>query len=76
MKQIIQHFNRLPLPYRMQAISNTSNDTLFFPTTTLKEALVIAFIWSNTNEGQNYWKNVYELAKVLDSSNQDLEQAC
>jgi len=66
MMQIIQYLNLLPYPYRMQAISNTSNDTLFHTAESLREALLIAFIWGNTAEGHSYWKEVFEMARAID----------
>jgi len=50
----------------MQAISNTSNDTLFHTAESLREALLIAFIWGNTAEGHSYWKEVFEMARAID----------
>ena len=63
MKTIREWLNELPEPIRSRAIRNTENesDTLLDTITDVnfKNALWVAFIWSNTPEGHNYWGSVH-----------------
>jgi hypothetical protein len=55
---IQDYFNRLPEPYRTQAIRNTSNKNLKLESDSLQKALRIAFAWGDSPEGSDYWIDV------------------
>jgi len=58
MKKINYYLNQLPEPYRSQAISNTDESHLNAFATDLKYAIYNAFLWSESNEGLEYWVNL------------------
>lgn len=63
MKTIEQWFKELPEPYRSQALENTLNlnqcgeKILKSPAPNIKDALMCGFIWRDTQQGVDYWRN-------------------
>jgi len=55
---IQDYFNRLPEPYRTQAIRNTSLKKLKREANSLWQAVYFAFPFSDTPEGVDYWHTV------------------
>lgn len=49
-------------PYRSQALKNTKNESTI-KHDTFHSALQSAFIWSNSPEGYDYWKRIFNVTK-------------
>lgn len=52
-------FSLLPGPAKKLAISNTSPSNLDTEFRTLSDALMSAFYWGDTEQGDTYWNNIY-----------------
>ena len=62
-KTIREHFESFPEPFRTQAIENTTEKVLKKKKQTKKEALYLAFVWTFSRQGHDYWddfKNTLE----------------
>jgi hypothetical protein len=59
-KKIIEWFKELEEPYKSQAISNTGSRLLREKKESLKEALLSAFLWDRSPQGQEYWSKLEE----------------
>lgn len=57
---ILDYFNRLPEPYRTQAIRNTSKKKLKMHVNSIRIAIDRAFAWEDTPEGGDYWFEVFQ----------------
>ena len=57
---ILDYFNRLPEPYRTQAIRNTSKKKLKMTAASLFSSVHYAFPKADTPEGEQYWNEVAE----------------
>ena len=55
MKTIKELYETLPEPYRTQAINNSYNKDEMF--SSLYDALLSGFLWSETPEGFDYWND-------------------
>jgi len=62
MKTIREWFEMLPEPYRTKALANTAPDNRTEDYPSLISALDNAFVWDETQEGGDYW---HELFKTL-----------
>lgn len=58
MDTIKDYFELLPEPYKSLAIENTSEDSINKKSPSLKSAICNAFMWSATEQGHNYWKDL------------------
>lgn len=65
MKTIREWLELLPEPYEGQALTNSvGKESLDLEENTLFDALVSAFIWNESAEGEEYWRTLAE-DKVL-----------
>lgn len=57
-RTILEFLWKMPQPYQDQAIKN-GKDNLYkdFVGKTIKDALMSAFVWSDSPEGSQYWKD-------------------
>ena len=63
MKQIIQYFDELPTHIAEQAKFNSRHYPYEFSgkiVTSLKSALLHGFIWGCTEQGCNYWTEIFK----------------
>lgn len=59
MKTIEQHFiDELPADIAAMAIKNTEDSTLKRPCESAMDALMVAFVWSDTDQGALFWVQV------------------
>jgi len=58
-KTIRQWLNELPKPYKAQAIKNFDKKARGSRRGSLAQAIHGAFIWSDSNEGFEYWSKFY-----------------
>lgn len=56
--------NIIPQPYRLRAMQNTGSDDAIKQVSTAREALAAAFEWSNSPEGEEYWRKCYNEIEV------------
>lgn len=63
MKTTEEWFKELPEPYGTEAIENTPELELRMKRASLKEALVLAFIWKITPQGYAYWAGLHDIVK-------------
>jgi hypothetical protein len=62
MKEIEEWLKELPVEYRDKAIANRRNynrDDSYVLAESLAEALIHAFDWIDTEEGDDYWNRCY-----------------
>jgi hypothetical protein len=59
MQTIEQHFNQLLEPYKGQAIENTDKYFRGRKCESLSDALYIAFVWKDTEQGHEYWNELH-----------------
>lgn len=59
-KTIKEWLEELPEPYSTQALNNADEFLLDCTKETQPEALKVAFIWSTTKEGHDYWSQLSE----------------
>ena len=57
-KTIKQWLNTLKEPYKTKAISQTSKEVLNIKVETLIIALYSMFLWEDSQEGDNYWRDL------------------
>lgn len=60
MKTIREWLEELPMPYRTQAIENTSELVLKVEKAYLSESLLCSFYWRNSPQGLDYWSDFYD----------------
>lgn len=63
MKTVLEWLKTLPKKQSKQAIANTSHEILRGSEKSLSEALLGAFAWDLSTEGNSYWLEIYK--KVL-----------
>jgi len=62
---IVKYLKQLPKEYKEKALkyhSKYNKHTKVYPNS-IGDALILAFKWSNTEEGRKYWEHVYNLIK-------------
>lgn len=59
-KTIKEWLEELPEPYSTQALNNADELLLNCTYGTQSEALEEAFVWFATEEGHDYWEQLYE----------------
>ena len=70
MKTIKELLNELPEYIDSEAISNTPDEVLELLQTSLSNAIISAFVWRNTPQGENYWEIIYNEQKLIDEMNE------
>ena len=63
MKTIREWLEELPEPYRTQAIDNTSESDLMIEEESLADAVIGAFSWNESPEGEIYWGDFHDTLK-------------
>lgn len=63
-KTIREWLEELPEPYRTQALENTSKTNLQIFVSNIKTAIQFAFIWSDSDQGHNYWSDLHQSRKI------------
>ncbi len=59
-KTVRDHLEDLPEPYRTQALQNMWWEDADSKYQDKRKALYQAFNWSNTDQGYNYWREIYD----------------
>jgi len=70
MKTIKELLNELPEQIASKAIFNTPIDVLELHHISSSGALISAFIWRESVEGENYWETIYNKQKLIDEMNE------
>ena len=58
-KTIFNWLAELKQPYKTKAIDNTSPNNLTYERNSLHQAVLGAFEWDKSPEGDEYWRNLY-----------------
>lgn len=58
-KSIGWWLNRLPEPYRTEALDNAESSKIPEIKKSISAAIIGAFIWAKTQQGRDYWNNVW-----------------
>lgn len=69
-------FDYLPADVRQKAIANMVEEELSWEVDTLERALKGAFLFEETNEGEQYWINVLNSVKEPPTPRPDLAAPC
>lgn len=59
------HFERLPEPYKSQALKNSDATRLRVEYATCADALYYSFEWYDSPEGEEYWRDFWEKRHVV-----------
>lgn len=62
-KTIKQHLEELPEPHKTKAMKNLLHYMSRYKAQTQQMALQCAFVWETSDEGRQYWQNVYDTIK-------------
>lgn len=57
-KTVKEWLEELPEPYRNKALHNMKHPNKCI-VTNIKDAIMGAFVWSESKEGHDYWDNLY-----------------
>lgn len=60
MKKICKWYDKLPEPYRSQALNNLTYRISQKKVDNFRDALCGGFYWSKSDEGFKYWANVHD----------------
>ena len=60
MKKICKWYNKLPEPYRTQALGNLMYRVSQKKVDNFSDALKGGFVWAETDEGFSYWDNIHD----------------
>ena len=71
MKTVKEWLDELPEPYRTQALEQTSNCRLKDTEDTMYSTLMGMFVWSESHEGNEYWRQLSEVYKKHESALQE-----
>ena len=71
MKTVEQWLNELPEPYRTQALEQTDNSDLRRLEPSMYITLGGMFVWSESHEGNEYWRQSSEVYKKHESALQE-----
>ncbi len=60
-KTMLEWLNELPEPYKTKAINNTHKRLQQMQILNMKHAIGSAFMWANTDERYDYWKQIFKI---------------
>lgn len=73
MKTTREWYNELPNDIKIKALANTKWTTIDSSDASLPQALLGAFVWSDTPEGMDYWSEVYDKAERDETHTDDVK---